>query len=126
MKIPLIIENERISLTAFIRNKNHRINGPVKFVVDTGCPLTNIGYSDIRRLNASIPRTNCKEPVFLGGVKVNFAELRGDTSITVKTSENQAKIFSIPKLMAARNIYSKDGKSYAPPSLLGIDFLKKT
>lgn len=115
-------------LFAFIRAKNHRVSGRIRFLVDTGTSETIINVTDALRLNIPYKSLNTSKSICgLGGMTMQGFSMN-NVEIFFKDDQGAQVSEKLPKVMVSKWA-KKDQKSkknaLSAPSLLGADMLAK-
>jgi len=118
MRINLKIEDlngvKRITQVFHVKYKRGAI---IKFIIDTGCPFSQISEIDIQRMGIPITRSyHDKIASGLGGSIINLKEINKDVELLY---ENKLKT----KVLHLAYSPSPSPKSITRVSLLGTDFL---
>ena len=120
MRIPLKIENlggvKRITITFIVSYKRSSI---IKFIIDTGCPLSQISEKDFSRMGINVQRSEKDNEIYgIGGGSVNLKRI-GPVILRTRDLEITTNVLHL-SYSASRN-----PKYTTNVSLLGTDFLEE-
>lgn len=132
MKIPLIILERRIQIVSILLCPGIRVHGQVKFIVDTGSPLTVLSEGDALKLH--IPLNSLrdvpdeKKHIYMGGSVSELKLIPKEVKLGFRNDKNEMGYITLPDLCVAIGT-KKDEKhkqiSQGSPSILGLDFFEQ-
>ena len=96
---------------------------PIRFVVDTGSPMSFIGRDDAIKQNRLLQNLPIKKEALMGGDKINIADLNGPIITGCMDDTGSVQEISLTKFGVSDKV-SQKGHSVSP-SIIGLDFLRE-
>ncbi len=132
MKVPLLILERRIQIVSIFSCPRIRVHGQIKFIVDTGSPLTILSEGDALRLH--IPLNSLrdvpdeKKHIYMGGSVSELKLIPKEVKLGFRNDKNEMEYITLPNFCVAVGT-KKDEKykqiSQGSPSILGLDFFEQ-
>lgn len=127
MKIPLLINEDRLELESIVHAPKYRTGIPlITFIVDTGSSRSFIGYGDALKLHLPINHLEFKEHMRFGGTKFGLYKMKG-VYMSFLNEENRAEKVELGEFYVAKPTKGGEERFLAQqlPSIIGLDFLIK-
>lgn len=132
MKIPLLILERRVQIVSIFSCAGIRVHGQVKFIVDTGSPLTILSEGDALKLhiplNALRDVSEEKKHIYMGGSVSELKLIPKEVKLGFENDKKEMKYITLSNLCVAVGT-KKDEKhkqiSQGSPSILGLDFFEQ-
>lgn len=132
MKIPLLIVDRRIQVMSIFACSGARCHGQIKFVVDTGSPLTIISEGDVLKLH--IPISILKDVpderkhIYMGGSVSELKLIPKEVNLGFRNDTGEIEYIKLRDLCVAigtKNDQKHKQISQGSPSVLGLDFFEQ-
>ena len=124
MRIPLDLsqQKDRVSVIATVLVAGHFI--PIKFVVDTGSPVTFIDEFDAKKFRIFTKNLKLDNHLLMAGTKIALYKI-GKAVIYFKDESSNLQKMEFDELKVSQSAWSRAGTTYTGTSILGMDFLNE-